>query len=314
MRKIRSILVAALLALGMVSLGLAQTTVVSTTLSAAVASTTANSITVASATGFTAGSTAVLIDGELMNVRTVSGTTIGVTRGAGAGIGGRATTHASGAPVFVGPLGSTSPFITYDRTAGAPCTAANEPYLPQFNIANTKEFDCTGPTAATAVWSEIGGPTGIYTNVVVCGDLPNNTTNYTGAITGYSGGIFYDGTLTASDLSYSLAGTGCDAMDSTTEATADFPLYANQAFHILGMSCKVGSAGSNGVTLNLRAATANLTPNITVTIPTSSTTGAVARRTSTRIAAGATFDLRAISTEDLSASNSWCDIRVQILP
>lgn len=151
-------------------------------------------------------------------------------------------------------------------------------------------------------------------NILVCGTLPNNTTNYSGPASGFAaGGLYADG-LTANDLSYAIGGTGCDALTNTTEATADTVLYSNNAVQILGMVCKVSSSGSNGVTLNLRSATANLSTNVAVTIATGNTTKAVAPFKSPNVAAGATFDIRAISTEDLSAQDLWCLVSARVIP
>ena len=69
----------------------------STTLSAALTAT-ATSMSVASATGFTVGYT-VQIDGELMAVTSISGTTIGISRGIA---GTRATNHGNARGLLVG--------------------------------------------------------------------------------------------------------------------------------------------------------------------------------------------------------------------
>jgi hypothetical protein len=153
---------------------------------------------------------------------------------------------------------------------------------------------------------------GVNTDIVLCGDLPNNTTNYTSPVSGFPSGEMYVNSV--SNLSFALAGSGCAAEDETTEATADDVLFANNAVKILGMYCAVSGSGSNGVVLNLRSAAASLTPDITVTIPTGSTTGATSAITTTDIAAGATFALRSISTEDLSSQDVWCMVKALIVP
>jgi hypothetical protein len=125
----------------------AQTAPTQTTLSAAITDSSSTSMIVASATGFTAqgnGSTFVeaLIDKELVGVRTVSGTVIGITRG----LHGVATPHASGAVVTVG---NPAAFQADDRsstgkpTAGS-CTATNEVYLPVYNYTNGRRWNCIG--------------------------------------------------------------------------------------------------------------------------------------------------------------------------
>lgn len=136
MKNILRSLVGVFLLLTAANLAVAQTALTSTTLSAAVTDPQARSIVVASATGFTARTTVLYVDRELMQIVAVSSTTITVQRGA---IGTRATTHASGATVYVG---APSYFINYDK-AGT-CTRGNEVVLPQVNIANGRIFDCFG--------------------------------------------------------------------------------------------------------------------------------------------------------------------------
>jgi len=178
-------------------------------------------------------------------------------------------------------------------------------------------------TASTVLLSQTGGVRrgeygpmleGFTQHVIFCGDMGNNTTVYTSPISGFPAGILYTDGLTATDLSYALAGTGCDAEDSTTEATADEILYANNAVRVLGMFCAVTSSGSNGVTLNVRAAAANVTPNVTVTIPTTETTGVADAFTTANVAANSTFAVRAVTTEDLSTAAYWCDVLIQVIP
>ena len=158
---------------------------------------------------------------------------------------------------------------------------------------------------------KITGPKALIT---LCGDQANNTTNYSSPVAGFPGGAAHQAGLTANDLGFGLTGTGCDAEDSTTEATADEPVYANNAFYVTGMACTVGNAGSNGTTINLRSAAANLTPDVTCTIPTGETTCAVDTTTTVPIAAGATFAMREITTENLSATNVWCQANIALVP
>lgn len=130
--------------------GFTQTATTSTTLSAAVTSTNATFIQVASATGISApsvsaASTALYIDRELLMVTSVSGTLVGVQRGAG---GTRAMTHANAAVVYVGAPNQV--FAVYPRFGT--CTAANELNLPQIVSgisgpaapASGYIFDCFG--------------------------------------------------------------------------------------------------------------------------------------------------------------------------
>lgn len=127
----------------------AQTTLTQTALSAAVTTTNDNSITVNSATTFAAGTTHAVIDAEEMAVVSVSGTTIGVVRGIN---GTRATTHASGAVVYVG-----SP--TYFDSVGryGSCTATNERVLPIVVPTEGKYYTCSSSNWVSADLVTLGG-------------------------------------------------------------------------------------------------------------------------------------------------------------
>jgi len=144
----------------------------------------------------------------------------------------------------------------------------------------------------------------MVTQVLLCGEMANDGTNYMSPVSGWGNGASYH--FGATQDNFQIAGDGCDLEDNATEATADEVLYANNAFKVVGMFCELSGSGSNGVTLNLRSATANLTPDISITIPSGNTTGITTTQTTTNIAAGATFALRAITTEDLSAQSAWC--------
>lgn len=150
---------------------------------------------------------------------------------------------------------------------------------------------------------------GIVTDVVFCGQQANNGTIYMSPVRGFPEGAEY-----ANAASYIIGGAGCDTEDSATEGTADEILYANNALKILGMVCKVSSSGSNGVTLNLRSAEGDLSPDVTITIATTNTTGATNTSSTTDVAAGATMALKVVNTEDLSTGDAWCIAKVLIVP
>jgi hypothetical protein len=283
------------------SFAFCQATLPSTILTAAITSSRQDSFTVSSATNFAAGYFAV-VDQELMYVKSVSSTRISVIRGYS---GTRATTHANSSYIYVGP---SNYFIAFDQSGT--CTATNEVVLPQINYKNGKAFDCT----SSGSWLEIGGSGGTYVEAIFCGDLGNSTTLYDSPISGYPGGNFYTGGLTANDLDYSLAGTGCAAEDNATEATADEVMFANNDVYVVGLVCAVNSSGSNGVALSLRDDTAELTPAYSVTIATTKTTVSSSVRNIIKIAAGSTVALKTVTTENLSASDNWCVARLQIAP
>lgn len=105
----------------------AQTVLTSTTLSAAMTDTAGRTMNVTSATGFAAPGTGAalvyaLIDREIVAIRTVTSTLIGVSRGQQST---RATTHQSGATVWVIPPGAL-----YSNIPSGQCTRTTLPYVP----------------------------------------------------------------------------------------------------------------------------------------------------------------------------------------
>jgi hypothetical protein len=136
-------LFAFLLLLAMPAFG--QTILGNTTLSTAIGSSSVKVLTVASATGITAPSTSdgtkltyLWIDKEALEVQAVSGTTITVTRGVNST---GATTHASGAFVFVIPAFKAT-YFGFIPTGS--CTRANELLLPRIHFASGIISDCLG--------------------------------------------------------------------------------------------------------------------------------------------------------------------------
>jgi len=158
--------------LGLVLCGsaLGQTILPLTTLSSAVGGSAASStvisgqqaiVVVASATGINAptpntgliqgfatsgAQTLLYVDRELMEVRSVSGTTITVVRGAGATAG---TSHASGALVFVVPT-ANNPWMDggfsgqVQTVPAGSCTRSNEILLPRIQFTTGIVSDCIG--------------------------------------------------------------------------------------------------------------------------------------------------------------------------
>lgn len=129
-RTVAAALVAALILTGT---AFAQSSTANTTLSAAVGAAD-TTVRVASATGFVAGSTYAYIDRELVAVLSVSGTTIGVSRGQS---GTRATAHVSGSVVYVGPA---TAFLAFDPFGA--CTASDQLYTPYLAVGSGRIFTC----------------------------------------------------------------------------------------------------------------------------------------------------------------------------
>ena len=144
------ILVCALLAVVVTTPASAQTILTPTTLSAALTTSSGTVMTVTSATGFTARTTSAYVDGELMDVNAVSGTTITIGRGRS---GTRAVPHISGALVFVGP-----PNAFAAVSPRGSCTRNNELYLPRIDVTTATATDCVG-----GIWIQSDLRTGVQT-------------------------------------------------------------------------------------------------------------------------------------------------------
>jgi hypothetical protein len=114
----------------------AQNTLTSTTLAAALSTSNATVLTITSATGITVSpATNLYIDKELMSVKSVSGTQIGVTRGMG---GTTAMPHINTAVVLAG---RPNWFSLIDPAGG--CTNANVIATPLVNIKNGNQWLCS---------------------------------------------------------------------------------------------------------------------------------------------------------------------------
>lgn len=159
------------------------------------------------------------------------------------------------------------------------------------------QFPSTGNAAMDGAFRTLDRYTvPIMGSLIFCGDLVNNTTTYLGP--------------PAQGGANEMAGTACSAADSTTEATADNAPYGSTfAPTLLGMHCRATSAGSNGVVFQLRQATANVT-GVTCTIPTGATSCDwwMSSAPFKQLDAGAVLAVRAITTEDLSSADAWCEL------
>lgn len=177
----------------------AQTALVQTTLSAAITSTD-NKLTVASATGITAavGGTPTIylwvvdpgeVLGELIAVKTVSGTTIGVTRS-----GQFVRAHVSGAVVIVGP-----PAAFPTRSPHGACTAASTAYTPWIDTVTGLEWLCSTKTLSWVPgWGNNSAPVGRTADVASAAGttLPSGplfVTSGTNAITGWTLPVGFNG-------------------------------------------------------------------------------------------------------------------------
>jgi hypothetical protein len=228
----------------------AQTILTQTTLSAAVTTTSTTFVSVASATGITANSTVLYVAdglGELMFVNSVNGKTIGVTRGSNGGPA--ASTHASGALVFVAPPNA----IASQPPAGS-CTRANQLYLPviAMGVAGNEPVisDCLGgvwvagviePAAVTAFRILAPQPGSVaYTTINTNGTTLAATTMY----------------CTEIDLPYNKLLTGIGILNGTTVGTDN---------HLVALYDASGNLLANSATAGVLAASASTYQNISFT-------------------------------------------------
>lgn len=137
---------------------------------------------------------------------------------------------------------------------------------------------------------------------VICGeaDTVNNNTVYYGpdiTLLGTSG----------------FGGLTCDinAVGNTTEATADAPIYTNQAVAVMGMTCRNEADANADISFTLRTAAGATTPSVTCTISDGERDCVADVQTTTDIAAGATVAIAAASTGDIAAANGFvCEVEV----
>jgi hypothetical protein len=291
MKRILSALSLAALATGV---SFAQTTLLTpTTLSAAMADNITQTLTVASATGFTAGSTDVFVDRELMAVLAVNGNAITVQRGIG---GTTAAPHLSGALAFVA---TPSNFFFGSYPSGS-CTRSAQVVLPHIHVLSGIVFDCLGgqwisggaTTGATTeprwrVYAPEPGATA-YTSINSTGTTEGATTLYCSEVwlpqnKLLTGIALLNGTTVGTDKRYVVlydnAGNALANSALAGALTATASVY--QAFAFTSTYFAVGPAQyfacfqANGTTDSFRAATTGTNDNILTKGQTGATFGTV---------------------------------------
>jgi hypothetical protein len=197
----------------------AQTVLNSTTLAAAITTADQRTVSLTSATGVTApgnGSTLVylLVDRELMQVTGITSTVATVVRGASAT---RATTHISGAALWVAP-----PQAIYAQIPSGQCTRTNLLYVPYvvggapgLGAETGMLFDCLGVTTAGQWVQTNGNGIAVFGSTVVSA----NTIAPTGTYFKTSGTTVIK-TITlpagaAAGFSITVEATGVDTWDAT---------------------------------------------------------------------------------------------------
>jgi hypothetical protein len=156
--------------------------------------------------------------------------------------------------------------------------------------------------------NSIGGTelSGITMNAVFCGEANENGTVYLGPDLAGFGGDGGDSTI---------GGTVCDALENATEATADGPLFANVAYKVAGMYCRIDGtlAGTETAVFTMRSAEAGTTPALTCTVAAAQTDCRTLTGTTTNIAAGATVAVQMTQTSNNGdGENGRCVVTIAL--
>jgi hypothetical protein len=230
----------------------AQSAPTRTTLSSAISTPQQTQIVVASATGIAASSSTspamfLMVDHELLAVRSISGTTATVVRGQGGSV---ATQHKSGETVIVGAGATWSPNSTGSGSSGVflgtnaqprgACTRANQQYLPLINLGNATTYNCLGGN-----WTEQTLPDDITTRSRVCNvNMPAST-------------YFINGTV--STASFSI---GVSTVPGTSGNMYISSIYVPHTRWVTGISVLNGTVVGTSLTLvSLYDATGTLLAN-----------------------------------------------------
>jgi hypothetical protein len=190
----------------------AQTTLTNTTLAAAITNASDQVMTITSATGWTAstsaGQTFALIDREVVGVRSLSSTQVGIIRGL---FSTRATGHASGAKVWFIPIGSVA--LSSSDRAGACSTAGNADLsqsgsvVPVLNPSTGNAFYCLG-----SVWVPVTHLLG--TNFCTVTQATSKSTGVTCAGMGGTITMNAAGLATVTTVSFTVTDTAVAAGDT----------------------------------------------------------------------------------------------------
>jgi hypothetical protein len=141
--------------------------------------------------------------------------------------------------------------------------------------------------------------------VLFCGENAENGTTFFGPSTGAFGG-------NGADLS--IGSAACDALDNTTEATADAPIFTLVPFKVTGMYCKTdGTLGaSETLTFTLRTAAGATVPSVTCALAVGEQECRANIPTTTDIAAGATIAVQATESSNNADDNGWCSVGIAL--
>lgn len=238
--KIRNLFVSLAAALVFLSAADAQIILTPTTLSTALTTSSGQVMTVTSASpnatsaqNFAAGTTYAYIDKELVAVKAVSSTTIGIIRGQG---GTNASPHVSGALVW-----SATPNYFFARPPnedkGGSCTRANEIVLPYVNVNSGVVSDCLGGTWVNGVTNRLTQYRLMYPDP---GGTAYTSINSTGTAT-----IATEVYCTEVNLPYNKLLTGIGILAGTANSTdKHYVVLYDSAGNALANSAVAGTSGN----------------------------------------------------------------------
>ena len=165
-------------------------------------------------------------------------------------------------------------------------------------------LDYTGSESENRNWNKVDralpyGPVA-SSSLLFCGQNVNTSTDYIGPAVS----AFFNRTNPL------MGDATCDALDSTTETTADNPINsAFPPFRVVAMYCSVSSDPASDVVFTARTAAADLSPSLTCTV---AGTGsgqdcfAYAAGAAPQVAAGGAVAVKVVTLEDLSAQDASC--------
>jgi hypothetical protein len=270
----------------------AQTVLTPTTLSSAIGDNKIQVMVVSSATGFVANTTVAYIDKELVAVKSVSGTTIGIIRGQG---GTSSAAHPSGAQVFVG---TPNQFFSKPNqlVPSGSCTRTAELVVPMINVANGVISDCVGGQWVNGVRTPepkwrimVPDPGGTaYSSINTAGTTTGATTVYCSEVNLPSnklltGIALLNGTTVGTDkhyvVLYDSAGNAIAnsaVAGVTTSGASTYQQFAfTSTYYAVGPAQYFACFQANGTTDNVRMAVTGTNDNLLTKGQTGATFGTI---------------------------------------
>lgn len=194
----------------------------------------------------------------------------------------------------------TAPSAYSDTTGFIPDITTTELNIMVVNSANDPFGTVTAGSDGALI---VRKPAVITGEIRFCGVGPNGTT------ANYLGPVLLDDT--EADLAF--GGAGCDALDHTTEATADAPFHAAFVPLATSLLCTTSCTSSGVLTLSVRSAAAALDADLTCDIRIDYETQCTALDASpTAIAAGATVAIKVVNSTagDCSGGDVECIVGI----